>query len=243
MRSKRRTIAIAVLLCAATIAVVMSLSRKPEPTYAGKPISYWAARLVGNRSADEVEQAAAAIRAIGTNGLPYLIDSLASEPPAWRDNIARRVPAWLPGGRSFASFIRADGKMFVRWYTILSAFKVLGADAAPAVPELEAMMNDTNRIVAALGAVYALSRIGPPAFPALTNALAIPQHPHHDQIAINLCDLASASYDRGESPAPYLPVLRQLFSERSTWVSTTASNVVSQLEGNEPVPITGRWWP
>jgi hypothetical protein len=229
---KRRTVAIAVVLCAATVVVMMAFSRKPEPRYEGRPISFWVARLVGNHSASEVKQAEAAIRAIGTNGLPYLIDSLANEPPEWRVKIAHYVPGWLPGSRKFTSFLRADGKIIARVFSTLSAFAVLGPDAAPAIPALEAMMNDTNRVGASLSAVYALSRIGPPGFPALTNALAIPQHPHHAQIAINLCRLAVASYDRGESPAPYLPVLRQLFSERSTWVRTTASNVVSELEGN-----------
>lgn len=67
-----------------------------EPTYGGRPLSYWFRRLpvhpgmedvvgfvppVSRPSVAENRAGLAAIRAIGTNGLPFLISKLQGRPP------------------------------------------------------------------------------------------------------------------------------------------------------------------
>jgi len=76
--------------------VVAALWMSREPTYSGRSLSYWFRRLpvlsgkegvvgvvrpVSSPSVAENRAALAAIRAIGTNGLPFLISKLQGRPP------------------------------------------------------------------------------------------------------------------------------------------------------------------
>lgn len=79
-----------------TCVLVAALWMLREPTYSGRSLSYWFQRLpvlpgkegavgfvptVSGPSVAENRAALAAIRAIGTNGLPFLISKLQGRPP------------------------------------------------------------------------------------------------------------------------------------------------------------------
>ena len=61
-------------------------------------------------------------------------------------------------------------------------FVILNTNAAPAIPELEAMMKDNQKPDQGLRAIYALGTIGVPAVQVLTNALADINQSHRPEI-------------------------------------------------------------
>src|SRR5262249_30785275 len=93
---------------------------------------------------NDVEQAKAAVRSIGTAAIPFLLDWGQSE-----NGRARK--------RSFLGF------------------EALGPAAAKAIPTLAQRLVSTNEAVACIAA-YSLNGIGPPALPALLNAITNRYH-------------------------------------------------------------------
>ena len=150
--------------CAAIAIATATLARKepPEPTYNGQPLSYWVPRC--NRT----EVARDAVRHIGTNALPSLLEWIrySPEPPAWRVKMVTALP-WLP--QRVQGFIR--GRIDVRSQSLCTyapfAFRDLGTNATAAIPELTALALNTHKPERARRAAEALGLIGTNALPAL----------------------------------------------------------------------------
>jgi hypothetical protein len=78
----------------------------------------------------------------------------------------------------------AVGKNAMRdWYAQFG-FQALGTNAVSALPRLVELMGDTNAPEVADGAINALSFVGKPAFPYLTQALSNTNHPHRAGILV-----------------------------------------------------------
>src|SRR6266481_2459153 len=78
MRKRRK--AFVLLICvAAALALITFLSRDSEPRYQGRSLSQW--YVLWTKSADKAQaaEAASAIREIGTNALPTLLERLKSQ--------------------------------------------------------------------------------------------------------------------------------------------------------------------
>ena len=151
--------------CAAIVIATATLARKEppkEPTYNGQPLSYWVSRC--NRT----EIARDAVRHIGTNALPSLLQWIHNnpEPAAWRTKLVTALP-WLP--QRVQGFIR--GRIDVRSHSLCHdapyAFRDLGTNAAAAIPELTALALNTHKPERARRAAEALGLIGTNALPAL----------------------------------------------------------------------------
>jgi hypothetical protein len=86
-----RRIFLVLLACAlAVVVAALVWPREKEPEHQGKKLSEWIAyRNSGDIGAHEMERHA--VRAIGTNALPFLVTWIAYERPAWLG----RVPAEL----------------------------------------------------------------------------------------------------------------------------------------------------
>jgi HEAT repeat protein len=112
---------------------------------------------------------------IGTNVLPVLLRWMGEECPAWKTNalsIHQKLPSivqtkivqkWLSGERERFHAKAAE-----------YGFQILGPVAAPAIPELERMIGDTNRPVRAERALNTLPVIGAGAVPALLRIVTTP---------------------------------------------------------------------
>jgi hypothetical protein len=154
-----------------------------EPKYRGQPLSYWIEQnrrfnvlpLVFHRALDlnvsqhpGVNEARAAIRAIGTPALPHLIEWMCYEPP----KLGSRFLPWAPLSlrykvdRAFFSQERVN-----RAEAALQALAVLGTNAAPAIPALAALAtkNKNSNNYKARRAAITMSELGPEALPAMLN--------------------------------------------------------------------------
>jgi hypothetical protein len=157
-----------------------------EPNYRGQPLSYWIeehrrlnvfgelilpshiAREPDDSQQPGLREARAAIRAIGTPALPYLLQWMRYEPP----KLGSRFLPWAPVSlrfkvdRTFFSQERAN-----RAEAAMQALAVLGTNAAPAIPALAALATKTktSNNYKARRAAVTMSKLGPEALPAMLN--------------------------------------------------------------------------
>ena len=127
----KRRIIIAFLFFAFFTALIW-LFLPAGPSYQGKPLRYWLAfytLYVPGSSPEHQDQVDEAVREIGTNGIPTLLEMLQEKDPPpskvrWRAIlwILRIIPQPQPASRHHLQAARA--------------FQVLGADASNAVPAL-----------------------------------------------------------------------------------------------------------
>ena len=163
MRPRRLwLILIGVLVLVALIVAV--LRRDPEPSYGGRSLSEWLARLAAVPDGDPPQQAqaAAAIRQIGTNALPYLLKWIQYKPLPWTKAL-NRITGGLIGKYDFLS----DYKNAIRAEQAMEAFRALGPGACAAIPQLLRLMNDPSRSWSAGRAASVIVRMGTNARPAL----------------------------------------------------------------------------
>lgn len=207
----RKPIAVAVLIFAlATAGLLVIFSRDNEPRYEGRSLSEWLALqpmpadLEAVTAPSKAERIAAvrardariiafraekdfAVRAIGTNALPWLLQWMRYELPPWRQQLLKLATRPVEGKTL------DEGKIVYGQSLILGkaarlaeladlAFIILNTNAAPAIPELETMMKDNQKPDKGLRAIYALAAIGVPAVQVLTNALADTNQTHRCEI-------------------------------------------------------------
>jgi len=132
VKKKRLLIIAAVVFVVAVLAVFLWPGER-EPEYQGKQLSEWLEVYDRqyqhrNRPSDvEVLQAWDAVREMGTNCVPQLLRWIRYERPAWRRIIIHIIPT---------------GKGEIRADLAVAGFRMVGVNAACAVPELTAMSHD-----------------------------------------------------------------------------------------------------
>jgi hypothetical protein len=134
-----------------------------EPSYEGKRLSVWLDELCKfdsiHQRSQGVEQIKA-IRAIGTNAIPWLLREYRQGGGAWRwklNQLLAKQPVFKYRFRAAKD----------RPYRATTGFKALGEVAEPAIPELLAMVEAYPGYIPG-----ALAGIGRPAVPALQQCLA-----------------------------------------------------------------------
>jgi hypothetical protein len=161
VKQARGVLLILLVCCVAAAVACLGWMRKREPEYKGKTLSEWliAYRQPYGAVAPVIsEEAAQAIRQIGTNGAPFLVKWIreSRKMPRWKDTLlalTQRNPQ-LPS----ESELRA---MRAVW-----GFKILGPDAQAVIPDLVQVANQGNTERAPL-AIGALGYLGKDALPSL----------------------------------------------------------------------------
>jgi len=147
------------------ILAAVFLSTPAEPSYRGRPLTYWLAGYdVGFAPRTDAEvpslsEAEVAIRAIGTNAIPNLLRRLQHHHEGfsyWQFSRKRTFP--------FFRFARASA--ISSEFEAIAGFRTLGADAGPAVPLLLEVYNRTSDLRTRSYVLVALANIGPSAEPA-----------------------------------------------------------------------------
>lgn len=174
MESRKRKHLLIGAIMIATIAMgcVLFFSGDPEPAYAGKSLSAWVDAPVGAMPPlKHSSEAVSAIRAIGTNALPFLVEWIRYEPSDLRvksEPRVRSLPSWLLNPLTWRLLYRD----IYRAQAAKEAFIALGPAAAPAVPQLHAIFLATSNNSVRANVVLSLVEIGPEAAPALANIAA-----------------------------------------------------------------------
>jgi hypothetical protein len=182
-----RTKALALALPAASLVLLVArIIVSTEPKHRGQSLSYWieqhrrfnvfgesplAFRRAVNLNVSQhpgLKEARAAIRAIGTPALAYLIEWMRYEPP----NLGSRFLPWAPLSlRNKVDHAFFSQKRVNRAEAALQALVVLGTNAAPAIPALAALARkdkNSNNYKARRAAIT-MSKLGPEALPAMLN--------------------------------------------------------------------------
>lgn len=132
-----------------------------ESVYNGRPLSQWLFLLHSGELLDNSPEEA--IRQIGTNAIPTLLDLLGATP-----SNSKRVARKLKDER-FKTFLLLSPEKAAEGFQAIGrrGFALLGSNAEPAVPELSKLLhNDRTSYVAA----RVLAGAGPKGFSVLTNA-------------------------------------------------------------------------
>ena len=150
-------------LVLAVIAVVFVASRGPaEPVHDGKKLSAWLDELSAMtfpRHCDPDTKPAQAVRAIGTNAIPWLLQEMGAKGGTVRWRLNK-----LLARQNIIKFRFLEHHTQVR--RACMGFAALGPMAEPAIPDLLELVDDNPGYVPS-----ALSYIGPPAIPALQQCL------------------------------------------------------------------------
>jgi hypothetical protein len=135
---KRRTILLLAAV-AGVAALFIVWPRGPrEPLYQGKTLTQWIAESRTHPDGDVSKKAVAALRAIGTNALPFLVSDFTRSVPVWR----RYITEWGNKHPAFKLPFRND-----RVHITLAGAGLmqLGTNAAPAFPALVPWLDDPMR--------------------------------------------------------------------------------------------------
>ena len=166
-RSLQAGLAVAISLVV-LVGLLISL-RQPQPSLNGRTLNDWLADL---DLADESSRLAAerAIAHIGSQAVPFLRAQLARRDPFLAPAF-RKIEPYLPrwAWRHLFSLLK-PAEIETRRRQAATGLGLIGPPAAVAIPDLIRALSDTNLAIPP-AASQALYRIGPAAWPALTNAL------------------------------------------------------------------------
>jgi HEAT repeat protein len=178
---------LAVLSCGLLVALILGLillTRIPtQPTYNGRTLETWLTIYFnGNDSTPEDtrkrREAASAVRHIGTNAIPFLLNWITIEPSRLRAKIERTAYR-IPGGIAQNPVIK-QAITDKTWYLSSlgeDGFRMLGETASPAIPRLVEIANTTKSVAATTNSISALGYIGPPALEPLAAMARDSRHP------------------------------------------------------------------
>ncbi len=211
--------ALEILACLSALAAIASCARHYEgPRYQGRSFAQWfhrwaeATEREGVQARGQEEEARYAIKQIGTNVLPFLLSEL-------RVEAEKHAAPEIPPNCVFA---------------------ILGPVASPAVPELEAMMRETNASLHRVAA-YCLAVIGDEAVPSLTRLLSAPQGSTRYETAHQLCSqlaLQDGAFTQGTHLLQLIPPLVTCTRDPDPYVAIAAIQSLSyiNLEPDTTIP-------
>lgn len=169
-----------ILLLAVALVMVILFSRSREPSFEGRTLSEWLSTLLAQSQSSksspgqfDEQTSVKAIRSMGTNALPLLVDWVCFNPSnspvrtAIRTSAAKVPTAVTP--RGVRIWLANQGPLGRRLQAAI-AFAALGDQAEAAIPELTRSMNQADDFHTRLRAMIALAGIGTPQ--ALTNLMA-----------------------------------------------------------------------
>jgi HEAT repeat protein len=178
MQKKRMLLICTTCALLAALAFLTHKFTTVEPSYGGRPLSYWVAILGSSPPPSDEEKAKSAIDHIGADALPFLVKWIQYEnPPRWRGTLgnlvyrthfpfADRLSVWITGGS--AGYLAQGAR---------HAFALLGRRATPAFGDLCRLINDTNSRYTATFAAGALGFLGTNALYPLLTVATKAQHP------------------------------------------------------------------
>jgi hypothetical protein len=181
MKGRSKFVISVVALLLLVLGVLVVAGRR-EPSYQAKSLSYWVMKaserntnawMVGQMPQYDVSpEIDAAIRSIGTNGIPFYLEWLPYQP-------SRSMRMQMSLATFLRRFIAHDWHPYLKTQKrrsgALVAFSILKESAAPAIPQLVfCATNESNssNIVNQIVSIQCLCMIGTPAEPALVSLMS-----------------------------------------------------------------------
>jgi hypothetical protein len=169
----RKLVNLFICTLASTICLLaVPSARSSEPVFNGRPLSEW---LLFNSSPTIAEHLlpegspspAEAIRQIGTNGIPTLLEILGATPQneGW--------VLWKLKSKALKRQMRGDSNSDDLTDFAVDGFGVLGTNAESAVPKITKLLH-SGQITSISPALRALAEIGPKGIAVVTNTLSDP---------------------------------------------------------------------
>jgi hypothetical protein len=137
---RRWFIAVGLLVAAFICRIVWIMALPSEPAYGGKRLSAWLDELSGLGSLHSRAQGTAqiqAVRAIGTNAIPWLIEDYRHRGTVWEWRLNQLLKK-----QKLVNYRLRDAND--RPYRATVGFRALGEMAEPAIPELLALARHAN---------------------------------------------------------------------------------------------------
>ena len=225
-RRKRCAIWVAAGCALAALIAMLAFQTEREPEYGGRKLTEWLKLYLQSpdRFADG-QEAAEAVRHIGTNALPWLLNWTDYEPPGWKMMLATNAPAAA----------RRPGCFRSAWLWLLNrpaddlnglatfGFEILGPQAGPALPEIQRRMLDWGKPWRASIAMQIYTHIeGPGSVPALVSAVVSTNANCRQSAAFCLATL-------GTNGAPAAPMLRNALNDPDPVVRRFAGTALQKL--------------
>jgi hypothetical protein len=171
----RPNVGLLIFLAAAGVIIIASIHKRAEPTHKGKPLSCWLRQYDLNTPTDsdqpefkaERDVAAAAIRSIGTNAVPYLVTMARHDQPAWQSTLVLRSPGWVRRFIGVSGIFSDDPGE-----DAAIGFMILGTNAHGAIPDIVKLMADKTHPLRARRATLDLSYLGPKALPFIATEIS-----------------------------------------------------------------------
>ncbi len=206
------------LMIAALLAAVIVLVRSGEPRARGRSLSSWLNTL-STLPGYEIDssEAQAALREIGTNAIPPLLELLRT-----KDSLVKRKVNELLRKQSLIRFQLRE--VSEKREKAVAGFNALGPIAKPAMPELVALFNDPE---ITFDAVRALAVIGPDAVLPLTQALS------HTNDAVRVHAALFLRMHGTAHPELAGPALLKAFRDPIPGVRLNAANSLCRIK-NDP---------
>ena len=249
---KQKKLLIVIAFVAASLAASVGLffvfHRKPEPIYGGCTLSYWAERYakayfsqrafvspnLGYAGVDA--EAEKAIRAIGTNALPFVVEWLHFEQAHSSVRLfyslrMNRLPQPLRDGMHELAFKELAQRRAQLAYYVL---QILGPQASPVAPDLLRLCRKSGEPDTAYRCFNALGALGTNALPQLMHVVQDVNHPYRGGAVRQVEEVLQKA-----SPASIpFPVLLQCLRDRDSSLVALACQLIGRAGPNQAaVPL------
>jgi HEAT repeat protein len=243
MWTRKRLIPLAVCLVIA-VGLIILLNRHSEPHYNGRSLSGW--YVLWNKSVEhddpqsqaQAQEAAQAIKAIGTNAIPALLEQLRSRPSAIQIRlgaVAEKLSAFFAENKIARTILYSKKAVHPE-----SIFVILGPQGSPAIPELSVLLRATNiHPEISRSAAWCLAAIGKEGLPPLLDALAHAE-PRGSMFAahmLSIVPLNGANFDLGTSLAQAVPLLAKNALSEDTDLAQTSIRALGHLQSQPQIAI------
>jgi hypothetical protein len=234
---KRRKLLL-LLICLGCVAVAVFLFRTKEPSFEGHTLSDWVAAYAKPETKSQSDQkieATAAIRHIGTNSIPYLLEWLRYEQPPGKPERLKKLSkplVWLNNYFGAKGSWALKDREWDRAEDTVLAFGALGPNAKEAVPELSRLLNAPKNRFGAIRAGHALAIIPEFGLPVLAAALTNAEPHIRGRAALSMAYL-------GTNGNPVIPMLIQVLDDEDRQVTYCASDALRGLHPKGDLAVPG----
>lgn len=218
---RKRPIYLALLLLAVVVVGLFTASffRNREPEYGGRKLSEWVDDLSDDLTSHTQLLAEDALRHIGTNALPFLLDSIDYHLPQWKERLYE-TSAEVLGGPPDGSWAEEGWR---RAKSTTRAFSLITTNVSVVIPALERILFAPKSVLNAKCAALALARFGAPAVPSLLSAMT---NAPDQYVRLRVVGILGGM---GENGRPAGPLLTHFLESSNSYVAWTAANALSRL--------------